>query len=63
MTGDPALRSLRMMTLKESPDEDGEERAQENHQRLDLRADEAIYACHHDHLDSRTSTRTLLNTL
>jgi hypothetical protein len=52
-----------MMTLEESPDADGEERAQEDHHRLDLRADEIIYAWHHDHLDFRPSIRTLLHTL
>ena len=37
----PALtrRSLRLMTLEESPYHDGEERAQQNQHRLDLRAD------------------------
>jgi hypothetical protein len=48
-----------MMTLEESPDQNGEQSAQENHQRLDLRPDEIVYAWHHDHLDSRTSLLTL----
>jgi hypothetical protein len=51
------------MTLEESPDDDGEERAQEKHQRLDLWADKTIYGVLHDHLDSRPSLRLLLHTL
>ena len=48
--------------LKESPDGDDEQRAQENHHRLDLRADITVYAWYHDHLISRLSTFNLLNT-
>jgi len=33
--GESARRSLRMMTLEESPDDNDEQRAQENHHRLD----------------------------
>jgi len=61
--GESARRSLRMMTLEESPDDNDEQRAQENHHRLDLRADVTVYAWHHDHPNSRTSIRTLLITL
>src|SRR5664279_1326529 len=47
------------MALEESPDDDDGQRAQENNHRLDLWADETVYSWHQDHLNSRTSTRTL----